>query len=81
MATCAGATSATRAHPTARLEETQKLDERGVRVLRRHAGQQRLLGAGGRDLRELQAGTALQRVDAVPQLCAVCAAAAVANAV
>ena len=45
------------------LEETQKLDVRGVRVRLHHVRQQRLLGsgAGGRDLRELQAGTALQR--------------------
>ncbi len=43
------------------LEETQKLDVRGVRMRLRHARQQRLLGAGGRNLRELQADTALQR--------------------
>jgi hypothetical protein len=51
------------AHSTARLEETVKLDLRGVRVLRRHVRQQRLLGggAGDRDLCELQAGTAVQR--------------------
>jgi hypothetical protein len=55
------ATSATSAHPTARLEVTQKLDVRGVRVLRRLVRQQRLFGsgAGGCDQRELQAGTAL----------------------
>jgi hypothetical protein len=59
------ATRATRAHPTARLEDTQKLNVRGAAfgALRRHVRQQRLLGsvAGGRDLRELQDGTALQR--------------------
>ncbi len=43
------------------LEETQELDVRGVRVRLCHTRQQRLLGAGGRDLFELQAGTALQR--------------------
>ena len=45
------------------LEETQQLDVRGVRVRLRHVGQQRLLGsvAIDRDLRELQADTALQR--------------------
>ena len=32
------------------LEETQQLDVRGVRVRLRHVRQQRLLGAGGRDL-------------------------------
>ncbi len=47
---------------TAYLEETQLLDVRGVRVLCRHVRQQRLLGsgAGGRELRELQAGSAAQ---------------------
>ena len=47
---------------TARLEETQQLDVRGVRVRLRHVGQQRLLGsvAIDRDLRELQADTALK---------------------
>ena len=47
---------------TARLEETQQLDVRGVRVRLRHVGQQRLLGsvASGRNLRELQADTALK---------------------
>ena len=32
------------------LEETQQLDVRGVRALRRHVRQQRLIGADGRDL-------------------------------
>ena len=66
------------------LEETQKLDVRGVRVLLRHVRQQRLLGsvAGGRYLFELQASTALSTaMDAVQLLCIVCAAAAVANGV
>ena len=49
-----------RAFGTARLEETQQLDVRGVRVRLHHVRQQRLLGAGGRDLRELQADTALK---------------------
>ena len=40
------------------LEETQQLDVRGVRVRLCHVRQQRLLGVGGRDLRELQAGSA-----------------------
>ncbi len=31
-------------------EETQQLDVRGVRVRLRHVRQERLLGAGGRDL-------------------------------
>jgi hypothetical protein len=46
------------------LEEMQQLDVRGVRVRLRHARQQRLLGsvAIDRDLRELQADTALQRL-------------------
>jgi hypothetical protein len=43
------------------LEETEQLDVRGVRVLLRHVRQQRLLGSGGRELRELQADTALRR--------------------
>ncbi len=34
----------------AHLEETQQLDVRGVRVLNRQYRQERLLGAGGRDL-------------------------------
>jgi hypothetical protein len=38
-------------------------------VLHRQYRQQRLLGAGGRELRELQAGTALQRW----MRCTVCA--------
>jgi hypothetical protein len=47
--------------PAARLEETLKLDLRGVRVLRRHVRQQRLLGggAGGCDPLELPARTAM----------------------
>ena len=43
------------------LEETQQLDVRVVRVRLRHVCQERLLGAGGRDLLKLQAGAALQR--------------------
>ena len=43
------------------LEEMQQLDVRGVRVRHRQYRQQRLLGAGGLDLRELQADTALHR--------------------
>ena len=43
------------------LEETQQLDVRGVRVRLRHVCQERLLGAGGRDLLKLQPNTALQR--------------------
>ena len=35
---------------TAYLEETQQLDVQGVRVRLRHVRQERLLGAGGRDL-------------------------------
>ena len=47
----------------ASLEETQQIDVRGVRVRLRQVRQQRLLGsvAIDRDLRELQADTALQR--------------------
>ena len=59
----------------AHLEETQKLDVQGIRVLLRHVRQQRLLGsvAGGRDLFQLQADTALQRW--MRCSCTVCSAA------